>query len=83
MPVPVSNSKIKKQKIICSDLIFRHLAIFRPELGHAVLHDEKGMLGDLDFHVNGFVSPKDLQRIAKVHSPELFNLNLLYDGEDD
>ena len=70
------------EKVICSDLIFRQLSNFIPELKHAVLHDEKGLLGDLDFHINGFLSPKDFQRIAQVHSPEYFNFVPIYSEEE-
>ena len=69
-------------KVICSDLIFRQLTPFIPELNHAVLHDEKGLLGDLDFHINGFLSPKDFYRIANVHSPEYFTITPVYLEEE-
>ena len=70
------------EKVICSDLIFRQLSNFIPELKHAVLHDEKGLLGDLDFHINGFLSPRDFQRIAQVHSPEYFTFVPIYSEEE-
>ena len=68
--------------MICSDIIFRQLSNFIPELKHAVLHDEKGLLGDLDFHINEFLSPRDFYRIAQVHSPEYFTLHHVYTEEE-
>lgn len=71
-------NKAVHERVICSDIIFRHLSRFIPALSHTVLHDEKGLLGDLDFHVNGWVSPKDFTRIAEVHTPKYFEKIILY-----
>lgn len=71
------------ERVICSDVIFRYLSRFIPQLSHAVLHDEKGLLGDLDFHVNGWVSPKDLARIAAIHTPDLFIMMPIHDDVDE
>ena len=73
--------KKKRSKVICSDLIYRELTNFIPELNHAVLQDEKALLGDLDFHYNDFLSPKDFYRIAKAYSPEIFEVESIYTEE--
>ena len=76
-------NKADDERVICSDVIFKHLSRFIPQLSHAVLHDEKGLLGDLDFHVNGWVSPKDLSRIAAVHTPTYFVSVRVHDAESE
>ena len=45
-----------------------------PEIGTAVLLDEKGKFSDLDFHNYGTFSPRDIKTIANTLSPQMFTV---------
>lgn len=45
-----------------------------PEIGTAVLLDEKGKFSNLDFHNYGTFSPRDIEKIANTLRPQMFTV---------